>query len=273
MRSTLAVYDLSAGRAGVILRSEVLIESPNWLPDGSGLLVNAEGRLWRVPFDAPALVAVPTGIDLQCNNDHGFSPCGQWLVFSGHRGRGAEMFRMPAAGGKAQALTDMAPSWFHGFSPDGGRIVYAAARGGRVVDIYAMPVDGGDEVRLTSGQGHSDGPEYGPDGWVYYNSDRAGHAQIWRARGDGTGHEQVFADDRVNWFPHPSPDGAFMLYLSYPPGTVGHPRDMPVEVWLMDMATAKRRRVLAFIGGQGTMNAPCWARDGRAFAFVRYEKN
>ena len=28
--------------------------------------------------------------------------------------------------------------------------------------------------------------------------------------------------------------------------------------------------VARLIGGQGTINAPCWAPDGKRFAFVRY---
>ena len=40
-------------------------------------------------------------------------------------------------------------------------------------------------------------------------------------------------DERVNWFPHISPDGEWIVYLSYPPGTVGHPPDKDVILRLM----------------------------------------
>ena len=40
---------------------------------------------------------------------------------------------------------------------------------------------------------------------------------------------------------------------------------------LCDPEGANRRRVREFIGGQGTINVPCWAPDGSAFAYVRYE--
>ncbi|MGB8815607.1 MAG: hypothetical protein WCC57_20710, partial [Paracoccaceae bacterium] len=74
----------------------------------------------------------------------------------------------------------------------------------------------------------------------------------------------------VNWFPHPSPCGGHVLYLAYPAGTVGHPRDRPVALCLMDPEGGNRRQVLAFNGGQGTINAPCWAADGSAFAYMRF---
>ena len=40
---------------------------------------------------------------------------------------------------------------------------------------------------------------------IYYNCDRDGHAQIWVMNADGSGQRKLFADDHVNWFPHPSP--------------------------------------------------------------------
>jgi Tol biopolymer transport system component len=272
MRSFLETYDLASGTSRLVLATERLIEAPNWHPEG-WLLVNGDGRLFRVPLDKPALLPVDTGHAQRCNNDHGFSPDGSRIILSSHTDRGSEIFVMPVQGGDPTPVTQNAPSWWHACSPDGARIAYAAARGGkRVVDIWSCPAEGGEEKQLTFGEGHSDGPDYSADGaWVWYNCDRTGHAQIWRVRPDGTGHEQVFADDAVNWFPHPSPDGRHVLYLAYPPGTEGHPRDLPVSLCLMDPDGGNRRRVAAFTGGQGSINVPCWSPDGSAFAYMRYQ--
>jgi Tol biopolymer transport system component len=272
VRSTLAVHDLATGQSRTVLQTDAVIEAPNWDPLGGGLLVNGGGRLFRVPFDAPRLVPVDTGFAQRCNNDHGFSPDGAWIALSNHRERGAELFVMPAAGGTPKLISPDAPSWFHGWAPDGRGVVYAAARGmKRVVDIYALRF-GGPEVRLTNGEGHSDGPEFSADGAnIYYNSDRDGHAQIWVMAADGSGQRKLFADDQVNWFAHPSPDGRHVLYLAYPPGTVGHPRDLSVALCLMDIDGGNRRRVIEMTGGQGSINVPSWSPDGRAFAYMRYE--
>jgi hypothetical protein len=112
------------------------------LAGGAYLLVNAEGRLWRVPLGGPELLPFETGFADRCNNDHGFSPDGQWLALSCHRGRGSELFVVAAGGGVPRLLVPDAPSWFHGWFPDGSRIVYAAARRGRTVDIYSAAADG-----------------------------------------------------------------------------------------------------------------------------------
>ncbi len=272
MESLIWLQDVAEGGCRLVLTSAGRVEAPNIAPDGRSLLVNSEGGLCRVPLDQPALMPVETGIAGRCNNDHGFSPDGRWIAFSAHRGRGAELFLMPAAGGGARLLVEARPSWFHAFAPDGGRIAYAAARAGGPVDICtARAADGADERRLTGGEGHSDGPDYAADGrHIYYNSDRGGQAQIWRMGADGTGQRQLFADGRVNWFPHPSPDGAWVSYLSYPPGTEGHPADLPVDICLIRPDGSDRAVMRSILGGQGTMNVPHWSRDGRYLAFVSY---
>ena len=273
MLSSLEIYDLATGSVRVVLQHDARIEAPNWDPAGASLLVNGEGRLFRVPLDRPTLVPVDTGFARRCNNDHGISPDGSRIVISNHRDRGSEMFLLPSGGGEPALVSVDAPSWWHGWSPDGTTLAYVAARGGRrVIDVYVMPVTGGSETRLTGGEGHCDGPDYSADGSrIYYNCDRGGHAQIWVMGADGADQHRLFADDHVNWFPHPSPDGRHVLYLAYLPGTTGHPADLPVALCLMDPDGGNRRRVREFTGGQGSINVPCWAPDGSAFAYMRYE--
>ena len=271
-RSSLEIYDLATGSVRVVFETDQLIEAPNWDPSGQSLLVNGDGLLFRAPLDKPALVGLDSGFAVKCNNDHGISPDGRWIVLSHHRDKGSEIFVMPAAGGDLRLVSPDAPSWWHGWSPDGKQLAYVAARGGsRVIDVYTILVEGGAETRLTFGEGHCDGPDYAPDGSsIYYNCDRDGHAQIWVMDVDGANQRKLFADGYVNWFPHPSPDGRHLLYLAYPPGTLGHPRDLPVALVLCDPQGGGRQRILEFNGGQGTMNVPNWAPDGQAFACVRY---
>jgi Tol biopolymer transport system component len=273
MRSLLEIYDLASGHSRLVLQSDQRIEAPNWDPSGTSLLINGNGRLYRVPLDAPRMIEVDTGFATRCNNDHGISPDGKTIVISNHRDNGSEIFLLPSGGGDPQLISPEAPSWWHGWSPDGARLAYVAARGDRrVIDVYTIAVTGGAETRLTQGEGHCDGPDYSADGSrIYYNCDRDGHAQIWVMNADGSGQRKLFADDHVNWFPHPSPDGRHILYLAYPPGTLGHPADLPVALRLMDPDGSNRRQILTFTGGQGSINVPCWSPDGAAFAYVRYE--
>ncbi len=279
MRSIIETFEVGTGRVSEVLSVEGRVEAPNWAPGGGWILVNKDGRLWRVPLAAPELLPVDTGPAIRCNNDHGITPDGCLLILSSHHaGDGSEIYVMSVAGGDLRKVSPEAPSWWHGVSPDGRTLAYVAARQGRrVTDVYSIGLGDGEtgdgaEVRLTQGEGHCDGPDYSADGaYVYYNCDRTGHAQIWVMAADGSGQRQLFEDDQVNWFPHPSPDGRHLVYLAYPPGTTGHPADLPVALVLCDPDGTNRVRIRGFTGGQGTINVPSWAPDGTAFAYVRYE--
>lgn len=273
MRSRLCIYDLATGSVEPVLATDRLIEAPNWTPDGAALIVNGEGRMFRVPLGAPELLQIDTGHAVQCNNDHGVSPDGSRLVISDSTDTGQScILVLPVAGGAPRRVTQEVPSWWHGWSPDGTRLAYVGRRDGGF-GIYTIAVDGGGEQHLVSGGGHYDGPDYAPDGqWIWFNSDCGGSMDLWRIAVEGGEPEQMTQDDRVNWFPHPAPDGKSVLYLSYQPGTGGHPRDRDVELRLLDLADGSVRKLIELFGGQGTINVPCWSPDGGRFAFVRYER-
>lgn len=274
MRSSLEIWDMAGGFAQVVLQSDLHLEAPNWSPCGGYLLVNAAGGLYRVVLDNPQLEPIDLGGITRLNNDHGISPDGKtWVFSSHHRGQGAEIYLMPAGGGQPQRVSPQAPSWWHSWSPDGRSLGYVAVRdSSRVIDVYTLDLDRGIERRLTHAEGQSDGPDFGADGQsIYYNCDRSGHAQIWVMDADGQNQRQLFADDHVNWFPHPSPCGGHVIYLAYPPGTQGHPADLPITLNRMDPDGGNRQVLTQFNGGQGTMNVPNWSPDGCAFAFMRYE--
>ncbi|WP_417693399.1 TolB family protein [Roseibium sp.] len=279
MRSSVEIYDMETRKARVVLQTDVLVEAPNWLPDGSALIVNGDGGLFRIDLERdeaaegfPRLDPINTEFATSCNNDHGVSPCGREIVISDQSETGqSQIYRVPIEGGTPVPVTNLAPSYWHGWSPDGATLAYCGARAG-VYDIYTISRDGGEETRLTDGLGHADGPDYSPCGtWIYFNSSRGDSMQIWRMRTDGSDLTQLTFDERVNWFPHPAPVGGKLVYLAYEAGVTGHPRDKTVELRLMDEEGQNMETLLSLFGGQGTINVPSWAPDGSAFAFVRYE--
>ena len=139
-------------------------------------------------------------------------------------------------------------------------------------DIYTIPVGGGEETRLTTAQGLDDGPDYTPDGkQIYFNSVRTGLMKIWRMNADGSQQEQVTTDaDHADWFPHPSPDGKWLVFLSYDKGVSGHPEDKDVLLRIMPLAGGKPSVLATLFGGQGTINVPSWSPDSKSLAFVSY---
>ncbi len=276
LKSELCIYDLRQRASRCIVSTEQHIEAPNWTPDGKYLLVNGGGRLFEVDLARPALKQIPTGEITRLNNDHGVSPDGKTLVISaGH------MYTLPRSGGAPTQITKLTPSYYHGWSPDGKMLAYCAQRNNNF-DIYVIPVVGGEEIRVTEGTSHEDGPDYSPDGkWIYFNSNRGGETSIWRvpagkSEPQDEHAELVVGGPRADWFPHPSPDGRVMVFLSFPEGTEGHPANKPVELRLIRLdagppAEAKPQVLESFTGGQGTINVNSWAPDSQAFAYVRYE--
>lgn len=272
MRSSVEIYNIRTGLARVVWQTERLVEAPNFAPDGTYLLLNDEGLLYRLALDGSQTVThVETGFAAACNNDHGISPDGTRIVISDKIEFGkSAIYTLPIDGGVPTLVTTNHPSYWHGWSPDGSELAYCGIRGD-VFDIYTIDVDGGEERRLTHGEGRNDGPDYSADGqWIYFNSSRTGLMQIWRIHPDGTGLEQVTDDNYGNWFAHPSPENDKVLLLSYDAEVFDHPRDLNVRLRMMDMDGGNIRTLFELFGGQGTINVPNWSPDGDEFAYVRY---
>ncbi|WEX86922.1 TolB family protein [Sinorhizobium garamanticum] len=272
MRSSVEIFDVGSGETRIVWQTERLVEAPNWSPDGRYLVINGDGRLYRLALDGSEPIEIDTGFARQCNNDHGISPDGQTLVISDKSEFGkSAIYVLPIGGGVPRLVTPNLPSYWHGWSPDGRTLAYCGIRD-QVFDIYTIPVDGGEERRLTHGEGRNDGPDWSPDGhWIYFSSSRTGRMQIWRIRPDGSDVQRITDSPYGDWFPHPSPDGRHLLVLSYDGDVFDHPRDLDVRLRLMDPEGGNARVLFELFGGQGTMNVPNWSPTAEAFAFVRYK--
>lgn len=273
MRSSVEIYNIRQRTTRVVWQTDLLVEAPNWAPDGSHLLFNRDGLMYRLPLSGLVEpVVVDTGFATRCNNDHGISPDGSLMAISDKCQFGkSAIYLLPATGGTPILVTENLPSYWHGWSPDGKCFAYCGIRDD-VFDIYTIAIEGGPERRLTNGEGRNDGPDYSADGqWVYFNSSRTGRMQIWRIHPDGTSLERVTDSAYGDWFPHPSPSGDKLLVLSYDPDVIDHPRDLNVRLRLMDMDGGNAEILFELFGGQGTMNSPNWSPDGDEFAYVRYQ--
>ena len=277
--SRLELLDVATGARQVVLASdEQPFEAPNWTRDGKFLVYNNSGktkdagRLVRFDLATGKGAFVDTGARVRNNNDHVISFDGKMLGISdGSDGGQSSVYTVPLAGGTPKRITKLVPSYFHGWSPDGKHLVYTGGRDGEF-DVFRIASDGtGDEVNLTRSKGLDDGPEYSPDGrWIYFNSVRSGTMQIWRMRPDGSEPRQMTNDELNNWFPHLTPDGKQLVFITFPKEVPpsDHPYYKRVYLRLMP-AEGGAPRVIAYLyGGQGTSNVPSWSPDGKRLAFV-----
>ena len=272
IESTLETIAIASRDRKVVYTKQAHFEAPNWSRDGKYFLFNQGGRIYKLPVTGGDPQLLDTGFAQRCNNDHGISPDGQWLAISdqSQEQRRSLIYILPIAGGTPRRITQLAPSYWHGWSADGKTLAYCADRGGNF-DIYAIGIDGGEEKRLTTAEGLDDGPDYSPDGqYIYFNSERTGLMQIWRMKADGSEQTQITKDENNNWFAHPSPDGKWLSIITFEKDVKGHPANKDVTLRLVPVGGGEIQVLAKLFGGQGTINVPSWSPDSRQLAFVSY---
>ena len=278
LASRMELLNVFDGKREIIHEDSGRFEAPNWMPDGKRLLFNQGGSIYTIPVEGGTPTKLNTGVATRNNNDHVISFDGKLLAISSQRtvmpGGGSTVYVLPLTGGEPTLVTDSTPSYMHGWNPNGKEVVYTAQRTSRspAFNVYKKSIDGGPEVRLTfNTTGLADGPEYSPDGkYIYYNATETGTMQVWRMKPDGSEKEQLTFDEYNNWFPHISPDGKWMVMISFPitvaPGD--HPFYKRVMLRMMPVSGGAPRVIAYLYGGQGTINTPSWSPDSKRIAFV-----
>ncbi len=270
---TMNVFD---GRRMVIRESAGKFEAPNWMPDGQKLLFNEGGFLYTIPITGGNTEKLNTGSADKINNDHGISFNGKMLAISHSRqgpGGGSTVYVLPLTGGSPKQVTEQTPSYWHGWAPNGKDVAFVGMRdGSKIYNLYKVDINTRKETALTTNTaGHVDGPEYSPDGkYIYYNANPTGTMQVWRMKADGSAKEQLTFDEYHNWFPHISPDGKWMVIISFPTDIDpnSHPSYKKVMLRLMPVAGGAPRVIAHLYGGQGTINVNSWSPDSKHIAFV-----
>lgn len=281
IESQLVILNIKTGEENIILHEKRHFEAPNWSRDGRYLIINSNGLLEKISLKGEKIGTIDTKFANNCNNDHGISFDGKWLIISNNNptiqapGGSSQIYILPIDGGEPRLITKNYPSYWHGMSPNNEWIVYCALRNNEW-DVYKANIITGEETRLTHADGLDDGPEYSYDGeWIYFNSHRTGRMHIYRMRPNGSDQTQMTFDNYDNWFPHPSPNNKSVVYISYIENQNGdHPFGKDVLIRQLDVETGKTKSLTpVFYGGQGTLNVHSWSPDGEHIAYVKYINN
>jgi Tol biopolymer transport system component len=279
VRSSITIIDRDGSSKRVIHTAAHRLEAPGWSPDGSTLVLNGGGKLWRLSArDGGQPRVIPTKALGWVDVNHGISPDGRSLAVTA-----GPIFRLGLNGGQPERLTDGSPRYFHGWAPDGHELAYAMLTGANV-DIGVTDPRTGIERRLTAHSAIDDMPSYSPDGrWIFFSSNRWGGSDIWRIPRDTPAPadqqaERVTGDQFQDWFPHVSPDGQSLIFLSYHKSIQGHPIDQDVMIRRIAVPgvdpsepTAKIEPLVRIVGGQGSIGSRPWSPDGKQFVYVSYD--
>ena len=168
----------------------------------------------------------------------GYSPDGQWIVFSSMRDA---YNRTLTAAEQKQLATD--PSYFG--------------------EIYIMKADGTDQRRLTTAAGYDGGPFFTTKGdrIVWRRFDEQGLiADIWTMKPDGSDKRQITAFKAMSWAPYEHPSGEYLLFASNKLGFENF------EVFVVDTAGTKEPVRITYSDGFDGLPVP--SPDGRQVAFT-----
>lgn len=148
--------------------SRDLLPGYTFTPDGEDIVLNADGKIWRIDVATGERSEVPFSVAVELD-------IGPDLT---------SPYRVPQGDVTATLIQDPRPS------PDGERIAASV-----LTKIYVMDNDGEPE-RLTAGDAREFKPVWSPDGrWIAYvtwSIDSGGH--IWRMRSNGSGRPQQLTD-------------------------------------------------------------------------------
>lgn len=167
----------------------------------------------------------------------GYSPDGQWIVFSSMRD--AYNRTLSAAEQKQLALD---PSYF--------------------AEVYIMKADGSDQKRLTTDNGYDGGTFFQKDGrivWRHFEENGL-IANVWTMKADGTDKKQITDFGAMSWAPYEHPSGEYYVFASNKLGFENF------EVFMVDKAGTKEPVRITYSDGFDGLPVP--SPDGTQMAFT-----
>ena len=220
-RRQIVLADVSTGTETIVPTPEWrTVGRAAWLPDGTGILVNAQEDSGETSTQI-FLVRYPSGTTRRVTSDlssySGLSVAADGRSFVAIRSDRRVTLWTTALGNPtaAVAITSQAAgddgSEGVAWTPD-GRLVYVSGASGNP-DIWIMSADGSRRVQLTSSPGYDVSPQVTNDGrYIVFASDRDGAMRGWRMGVDGSGAMRLTSDVVARSRVYPSADGKWVYY-------------------------------------------------------------
>lgn len=152
----------------LIARSLETSAGASYSPDGRWLVYSrkageAGANLWVAAADGTGERQLTVGETIYYGSPR-FSPDGRWIACYAATDTASALLVMDTTGAQQRRLLGAGHNWYPQWSPDGRWLVYTAAVDSAMsdIDVFAIPVRGGEPQRLAGGPGREQEASWRP---------------------------------------------------------------------------------------------------------------